>query len=210
MMARRSSSRGLQAIIILLGLALMPSMAAASESERPAALVAEFQDELVQVMREAESLGVEGRYKRLLPAVSRTFHLPVMVRIATGAHWRNATDSQRQNLVGAFRRMSVTTLAALFDGYNGEAFVTVGAKDGPQGTRLVHTQLVTGNGKRHDITYVAKRFDDGWRLIDVIVDNGISELKVRQSEYHQVLRQEGIEGLILLLNGKADELIASR
>lgn len=210
MMAHRSFSRGLQAIVILVGLALMPSVAPASESEPPAALVAEFQDELVQVMREAKSLGVEGRYKRLLPAVSRTFHLPVMVRIATGAHWRNATDSQRENLVGAFRRMSVTTLAALFDGYSGEAFVTVGTKDGPQNTQLVHTQLVTGSGKRHDISYVAKRFDDGWRLIDVIVDNGISELKVRQSEYHQVLRQEGIDGLIRLLNGKADELIASR
>lgn len=209
-MAHRSLSRGLQAITVLVGLALMPPMAVASESERPAALVAEFQDELVQVMREAKSLGVEGRYKRLLPAVSRTFHLPVMARIATGRHWHNASESQRRNLVDAFRRMSVTTLASLFGGYSGESFEFVSSKDGPQGTRLVRTQLVTGNGKRHDITYVAKRFDDGWRLIDVIVDNGISELKVRQSEYHQVLRLEGIDGLIRLLNGKADELIASR
>lgn len=208
-MTRHPLAKGFGAFALLIVLAV-PSPAGASDAGNPAALVKEFQGTLVEVMREADTLGMDGRYKRLLPAVSHTFHLPIMARIATGAHWQRASEQQRTQLVDAVRRMSVTTLASLFDGYSGETFEIVGEDDGPQGTRLVRTQLVTGGGSRHNITYVAKRFDNGWRLIDAIVDDGISELKVRQSEYHQVLRQEGMEGLIRLLNGKADELIASR
>ena len=59
-----------------------------------------------------------------------------------------------------------------------------------------------------DIAYVTRPFKEGWRIIDVILDNGISELKVRQSEYRQVLKKEGVSGLIKLLNSKADELIS--
>ena len=50
--------------------------------------------------------------------------------------------------------------------------------------------------------------DEGWRVIDVIVDNGISELKVRRSEYNLILKQSGVPGLITLLHNKADELVA--
>lgn len=207
-MRRQAYRRALAPLFAVAILASLPRPAAAAEP--PAAVVESFQARLIEVMREAAALGPEGRYRQLLPAVTRAFNLPVMVRIATGRHWQAAPPEQRQRLVDAFRRMSVGTLATLFDGYNGEVFEIVGSRDGPQGTRLVHTKLVTGSGKRHDITYVAHRFPDGWRLIDVIVDNGISELKVRQSEYHQVLRREGVDGLIRLLNGKADELIALR
>lgn len=188
---------------------LRPAAASAAVPDAPSRLVKAFQDDLVEVMKQARHLGIKGRYQRLLPAVSRTFDLPIMIRIATGRLWHDATEDQHKRLIEAFQRMSVTTLATLFDGYNGEVFTIVGSRDGPQGTRLVHTQIVTARGERHDITYVAKQFNGEWRLIDVIVDNGISELRVRQSEYHLVLQKHGIEGLIRLLNGKADQLIAS-
>lgn len=210
-MAHRSWAKHLVFLVFfsVAGITLRP-VAAQAVDDTPAHVVKAFQDDLISVMRDAKRLGVKGRYQRLLPAVSRTFSLSVMVRIATGRHWQQATDAQRKRLVEAFRRMSVTTLAALIDGYSGEKFMIVGTQDGPKGTRLVQTRLITGSGEHHDIAYVAKRFDVGWRLIDVIVDNGISELRVRMSEYHRVLAQQGVEGLIRLLNGKADQLIANR
>lgn len=209
-MTRHSWAKSLIFLVFLAGPGsiLTPAPVSAA-TDAPSGLVKAFQDDLVGVMKQARHLGIKGRYQRLLPAVSRTFDLPIMIRIATGPLWQKATDEQHKRLIAAFRRMSVTTLATLFDGYNGEVFSIVGSRDGPQGTRLVHTQIVTARGERHDITYVAKQFNGEWRLIDVIVDNGISELRVRQSEYHLVLQKHGIEGLIRLLNGKADQLIAS-
>ena len=40
-----------------------------------------------------------------------------------------------------------------------------------------------------------------------MVDSGISELKVRRSEFRGILKSEGVSGLIRVLNKKADELV---
>jgi phospholipid transport system substrate-binding protein len=177
-------------------------------AQTPIEVVEKFQANLLQVMKDAEKLSVRQRYERLAPSVETSFHLPLMVQIATAPHWQDATPSQRVQLVSAFRRMSVTTLATLFNSYEGETFEVFGEKPGPQHTQLVLTKLTKADKSTVNIAYVARKFDDGWRMIDVIVDNGISELKVRRSEYSAVLKNDGVPGLVTLLNRKADELIS--
>lgn len=170
-------------------------------------IVERFQASLLDVMREASTLGAKGRYERMLPPLERAFDLGIMIRIATGEHWARADQSQRARLVRAFGRMSASTVATLFDGYSGERFKTLGERAGPKGTRYVNTIIILSDGDVN-LTYVAKRIGEGWKLIDVLVDDGISELTVRKSEYRRLLEREGVEGLIAALENKADELIA--
>ena len=174
----------------------------------PRVLVERFQGNLLAVMKEAETLGVKGRYDRLVSSIEETFYLPLMIRIASGPYWKGANQTQRSRLISAFRRMSVSKAATLFDAYSGETFEAIGEKPGPQNTLLVKTRIVIPDKPSVNLTYVAKTIKERWRLIDIIVDNGISELSVRRSEYRRVLQKEGIDGLIATLNKKADELIA--
>lgn len=183
---------------------------AVAEPTPPKAIVESFQQSMIAIMKEAKVLGVKGRYERLAPIIDQAFHLPLMTHIAASSHWNEATTSQRQALVTAFRRMSVSTLATLLDGYSGERFAHVGESPGPQGTLLVETRLIKSDSTAHDIAYVAKQIQNRWYLIDVIVDKGISELNVRRSEYRRVLQQDGVDGLIRVLNAKADELLAQK
>ncbi|MCP5373218.1 MAG: ABC transporter substrate-binding protein [Hyphomicrobiales bacterium] len=173
----------------------------------PRPVVESFQAGLLQVMREAKTLGVKGRYDRLSPLIDDSFHLRTMVRIACGPYWKQADDSQQEALVTAFKRMSTSTLATLFDGYGGQEFRTVGERDAGHGTVLVDTQLVDPDGSTVSISYVSIHGRDRWWVVDVIVDDGISELKVRISEYRAVLKKGGPAALIDLLNAKADQLI---
>ena len=53
-----------------------------------------------------------------------------------------------------------------------------------------------------------RQVKDEWRIVDVLVDKGISELAVKRSEYRGVLRYGGIDALIRTLNAKADQLLA--
>ena len=192
------------AVLLVLVAAVPPG---AAEVE-PRVLVERFQGNLLAVMKEAESLGVKGRYDRLVSSIEETFYLPLMIRIASGPYWKGANQTQRSRLISAFRRMSVSRVATLFDGYAGETFEAIGEKPGPQNTLLVETRIVIPDKPSVNLTYVAKTIKERWRLIDVIVDDGISELSVRRSEYRRVLKNEGVDGLIATLNKKADELIA--
>ncbi len=179
----------------------------AARAESPDHVAKAFQQQLLETMKEAKSLTAEQRYKRLEPSVSMTFHLPLMTRIATGSFWKSASKEQKKNLIAAFRRMSVSTLATLFDSYKGESLKSYGATPGPRQLQVVKTEMLRPNKKAVPITYISKKFKNRWYLIDVIVDDGISELKVRRSEYRGILKQKGIKGLIEALNNKADELM---
>lgn len=183
---------------------------ARADDPSPKTVVETFQASLIGVMKEADRLGVKGRFARLAPIIDATFHVPLMTQIAAASHWAKADAEQRQTLVKAFKRMSVSTLATLFDGYDGERFDITGEAPGPQGTLLVKTLLVKKDRSTHDIAYVAKRLRDRWYIIDVIVDEGISELTVRRSEYRRILDGKGVPGLIDVLNAKADELLAQK
>ncbi len=205
-MIHRLFSTGAIALCVCL-LFSSPNLQAAEPT--PSDIVGEFQAKLLQVMKEAKNLSVRERFNRLSPSVDNGFHVQLMIQIATGSYWKEATTTERIQLVEAFHRMSVSTLATLFDGYSGEVFKLVKERPGPQKTQIVMTKLWKLDKSTIDIAYVTRRFKEGWRIIDVIVDSGISELKVRQSEYRLVLKNEGVSGLISLLNNKADELISN-
>ena len=180
----------------------------AQEKSGPSAVVRQFQTGLLSVMRDADKLAVRERYERLVPLIEESYHLTTMVRIARSTYWAQATNDQKQRLLSAFKRMGGTTLATLFSGYSGESFEVLGERSGPQDTVIVSSQIVRPDKKSIAINYVTRRYEDRWYVIDVILDNSISELTVRQSEYRSVLQKSGIEGLISLLDGKANELAA--
>ncbi len=205
-------SRSIWALVALAFMAAAFGPPPARADDSPGAVTAAFQDSLVAVMKEAKTLGVRGRYERLAPIVEQTFHLPTMTHMAIGGAsvWNGANAEQRKDLVRAFRRMSVSTLATFFDGYSGEIFETLGERDGPQNTRIVDTQLVKADKSTNDIAYIARKVGNRWYLIDVVVDRGISEISVRRSEYSRVIQDRGVNGLIAVLNDKADELLTAK
>ena len=169
-----------------------------------------FHDALLAVMQKSENLGYKGRYERLAPHVARAFHLRLMVQIASGRHWRKAKEANKRALVAAFSKVSIGTYAARFDGFSGQSFKTLEVKPGTQNTHLVVTRLINPDGKGVNLTYVTKEIGGNWRIIDVILASGISELAMRRSEYRRVLEQGGIDGLTTLLNKKARMLASSR
>ena len=63
------------------------AVVAAEPGAPPTSLIQRFYDDLLAVMKEAKRLSFEERYNRLAPAVSRTFDLPLMTRIAIGPGW---------------------------------------------------------------------------------------------------------------------------
>jgi phospholipid transport system substrate-binding protein len=56
------------------------------------------------------------------------------------------------------------------------------------------------------INYLLRSDGAGWRIADVYLNGTISELATRRSEFGSILRAQGIDGLIVALNAKADTL----
>ncbi len=193
--------------VILIAVSIL-SAGPLAEMSKPQTIVRDFQSLLISAMKSAKDISIKERYKKLYSGINKAFHFPLMTRIVIGNHWTNANREEKQKVKEAFLNMSASTLATLFNGYNGEYFEYVSTKDGPSNTRLVVTNLVKSDNSKIKIIYVTHDFEGGWRIIDVIVDSGISELKVKQSEYQHTLKSFGISGLVKELQATAKKLLS--
>jgi phospholipid transport system substrate-binding protein len=199
--------RCVRLIMVIAMAAVLAGPARGLAADTPIRVVETLHEALLAVMRDAAELSVEDRYARLAPTLSEAYDFETMARLAVGSAWTEASRQQRTALAEAFSRFSIATYAKRFSGYSGERFETIGEKGGPRGTVLVETRLIRPADPPVPLTYVLQKRGSGFRIIDVILEGAISELAVRRSEYSQVLRQGGVDGLVRLLNGKADEMI---
>ena len=191
-------------IIMFFGLLVYPTWALSAE---PSEVVDRFHEVLLSVMKTAGSTSVTARYKELKPEMEKAFNLPFMIRITVGSSWNRASKQQKKELIEAFKRMSVGTYASRFNGYSGQIFKTLKVRTGPKGTRLVDTRIESPNDDPVRITYVMGKFGDKWKIIDVLLDRGISEMAVRVSEYRSILRSRGVGSLARALSKKATNLL---
>jgi len=191
-------------IIIFFGILVYPTWALSAE---PSEVVDRFHEVLLSVMKTAGSTSVTARYKELKPEMEKAFNLPFMIRITVGSGWNRASKQQKRELIEAFKRMSVGTYASRFNGYSGQIFKTLKVRTGPKGTRLVDTRIESPNDEPVRITYVMGKFGDKWKIIDVLLDRGISEMAVRVSEYRSILRSRGVRALARALSKKATNLL---
>lgn len=182
-----------------------PALAAGSASDP----IETFHAALLSIMKDAKTTTPKIRYERLRPAVTEVFHMAQIGRIASGEYWDKAPPPVRERFVQALRHFGISRLVTLFDDYSGETFETLGTRPGQQGTTYVMTRLHLFEKKPVGITYVTKEYGGRWYIIDALLDDSISELSVRRSEYARILRDGGMERLIDILNAKADELLAS-
>ncbi len=185
--------------------AAIPAAAVAQAADPAAGQIDAFDNSLLAVMKQGKSLGVQGRYRELEPAVERTFDLPTMTRFAVGPKWTTASPGDQAALVKAFSRFCVATYAKNFDSYDGEKFVLDPKVQSRGPDKLVHTQLISPHDKTHDFAYRMRLASDGrWKVIDVYSD-AISQLATNRSDYASTMNSGGAPALIQKINALAEK-----
>src|SRR5476651_2369811 len=111
-------------LALALALALVAPIAnARADAADPAVpAVQSFYATLLDCMKNAKSLGAQGRYDKLKPSVERSFELGTMVKYAVGPAWDTASADDQNALTAAFARMTIAQYAGNFNGYDGEKF----------------------------------------------------------------------------------------
>ena len=166
-----------------------------SLANEPSEVVKTLQDSLIGVMKEAESLGYQGRYEKLEPIVLECHDIPYVARIAVGKYWNTFDDQQRSRLVKTFRHLSIATYANRFDGYSGEQFTRVSEKELPKGKMLVETTFTKSDGQQLQFNYLLHQVEQKWRIVNISVD-GVSDLALKRAEYMSLVKNDGFPALI--------------
>ncbi len=202
MMNRRSIVKIFPAGVALASLPISAGRRAGSATDT----IKTFYDTLLAVMQQAKTLGLKGRYEKLDPAIHQAFNLPLMTRLSVGPDWEKLSPEQQKSLIAAFSDLSVSTYAARFDGYSGEHF-EVDPKTTPSSSGvIVSSKLVQSSGEPVQLNYLMREGDAGWQILDVFLKGTISELATRRSEFSSVLRRDGVQALVQLIQNRAADL----
>lgn len=177
----------------------------ASAAADPQGVVRGFYSVLLSNMKDGRMLGESGRYARLAPVVNTAFDIAYMTRLAVGPYWATLNPAQQQQLIAAFAHYVAATYADQFDSYSGQQLQVEGERP-YGGDVMVQTRIVNSDGAATRLDYRMHPNQGVWQILDVYLEGTISQLAVHRSEFHSILERQGVEGLVIALNRKADLL----
>ena len=150
-------------------------------------------------MKNGRTLGQSGRFAQLEPVIRKTFDVATMSRLSVGPSWATLTEIQRQQVTKSFGRYISAIYADRFDSYSGQKLRVTGQQPAASGI-IVLSEIVKASGEPVKVDYLMRRNGDSWLISDIHLDDAISEVAIRRSEFSAILKSEGIDGLIAALN----------
>lgn len=189
-------------ILTMLSPISMALRASDSVSGNPEQVIQKLQSSLLQVMREGEQLGYEGRYKFLEPVIEQSHDIELIIKTILGAtYWSQLDKEQKSLVVDTFRQLSIATYAGRFNRYEGEQFEIIEQRDLPHEQILVRSQLTKSDGGTVNFDYVLHQTEGGWRIVNILFD-GVSDLAIKRGEYRSIMQRDGFQALIESLKEK--------
>src|SRR5438045_454114 len=155
----------------------------AASANDPVKQVEAFHATLLEGMKHAKELGVQGRYNKLAPAVDAAFDFAAMTQAVVGPDWANMSAADRKSIIDAFRRTTIADYARNFDGYNGEQFVTTPQVQDRGGEKVVSTQMTRPGNAAVPFIYKLDNARGGWKIDDVYANGFVSQVATKRSEY---------------------------
>ena len=171
------------------------------------ALIQNFCNALIQIMRLGASTPFSQRLNVLAPAIDAAFDLDRILQVSVGLGWSAMPPAQKAALQTAFRTYTIASYVNNFDSYTGQRFtVSPTTRSLSNGDQVVATQIISPSGESHRLDYVMNRGPRGWRAVDVLQDGTISQVAVQRSDFRQTLQQGGAPALVASLQRKTQQL----
>jgi phospholipid transport system substrate-binding protein len=199
--------QALLSVAAMLAGLVLPTVAVAGDADPAIAPIRAFYDALLAAMKQADQLGVRGRYDKLAPVIRSTFDLPAMTRIAVGPEWTSIPAEQQTALLDSFARMTIATYASRFDGFSGQSFEIDPEVQLRNNGRIVRTRLARPKEEPVALNYLMRGSGESWKIVDIYLSGTISELATQRSEFGAILKSGGPAALIESLRQQYDKLM---
>jgi len=147
-----------------------------------------------------------GDHKKVIPIIETKvlphFNFQSMTASAVGRNWEKANAGQKARLVEEFKTLLVRTYASALASYSNQKFDFRPLRAKPTDTDVtVHVRILQPGNQPVTIDYDMEKRPDGWKAWDVRVA-GISLVANYRTEFDNIIRESGVDGLIKTLHTK--------
>jgi phospholipid transport system substrate-binding protein len=207
-MTKRIRSLLISALLAGLAVALRPAVAA-EDGAPPDVLVKNVTLEVVELIAKDKEIQAGSRAKLvgLIEAkVLPHFDFTSMTALALGQNWRKASPEQKARLTEEFRILLVRTYASALAAFSDQQFDFRPLRAKPTDTDVVvQVRVLQPGAQPVPIDYSMQKTAQGWKAYDVMV-GGVSLVANYRTEFTNIVRQSGIDGLIKNLQVKNHSL----
>jgi phospholipid transport system substrate-binding protein len=200
-----TKTRSLASAALFALLALAAALPLRAQEVPPDQLVKTVTLEVVDLIAKDKEIRSGNRAKlvELIDAkVLPHFNFGAMTALALGQSWNKATPEQKKRLTEEFRTLLVRTYASALAAYSDQKFDFRPLRAKPTDTDVtVQVRVMQAGAQPVPIDYSMEKTAAGWKVYDVMV-GGVSLVANYRTEFNNVVRESGIDGLIKNLNTK--------
>ena len=178
---------------------------AQSEFQAPDALVKAVTLEVVDIIQKDKDIQKGDRRKVVALIETKVlphFNFQAMTSSAVGRNWDKASADQKARLMDEFKTLLVRTYSSALSAYSSQKFDFRPLRAKPTDTDVtVNVRVLQSGNQPVTIDYDMEKRPTGWKVWDVRV-GGISLVANYRTEFDNVIRESGIDGLIKALHAK--------
>lgn len=182
-------------------------VAAHAQADSASAFIRNLGDQAITTLRD-QSITMEQREAKLRKILHDRFDIPFIGRWVLGRYWREASPSQRQAYLATFSEYILKTYSRRLGGYADETLAVVSETPAGDSDTIVRTNIERPGASPIVADWRVRRKDGHYRIIDVMI-SGVSMAATQRSEFGSVVRQNGIDGLINILQTHNDKVTAT-
>lgn len=189
--------------------ALVLAGGARAQEMAPDVLVKTVTLEVVDIIRQDKDMQAGDRKKVIAliePKVLPHFNFQAMTASAVGRNWDKASADQKARLMDEFKTLLVRTYASAIVSYSSQKFDFRPLRAKPADTDVtVNVRVMQSAAQPVTIDYDMEKRPGGWKVWDVRVA-GVSLVANYRTEFDNLVRESGLEGLIKALQAKNKSL----
>ena len=179
----------------------------------PDVLVKNVTTEVVDIIAKDKEIKAGSRAKLIEVIDAKVlphFNFASMTALAMGQNWSKATPEQKKRLTEEFRTLLVRTYASALAAYSEQKFDFRPLRAKPTDTDVtVNVRVLQPGTQPVTIDYSMEKTGNGWKVYDVMV-GGVSLVANYRTEFGNMVRNSGVDGLIKDLSAKNKSLAEKR
>ena len=191
-------------LVLSLALALAAPVVSAQVIE-PNALLQATTLEVIAAMKQGRD--AQGGQQKQIASLVETKVVPLfdfsrMTQLAVARNWRAATPTQQAALTAAFKSLLVRTYSAALASYRDQVIEFRSLRSAPADTEVTVKSVVKQSGTAPiAMNYDMEKTPAGWKVFDIKVA-GISLVTNYRDSFSEIIRDDGVDGLIKALEDK--------
>ena len=206
-MSPKSARLALAAATAVIFMAAGMRAQAQAELQPPDQLVKSVTLEVVDIIAKDKDIQ-KGDRKKVIALIEAKvlphFNFQAMTSSAVGRNWDKAGAEQKARLIDEFKTLLVRTYSSALASYSNQKFDFRPLRAKPTDTDVtVNVRIMQSGTQPVTIDYDMEKRPGGWKVWDVRV-GGISLVANYRTEFDNLVREGGVDGLIKALVAKND------